>query len=115
MLSAQQNKTLTEVGPGTPMGGLLRRYWMPIAAVAELDDAPYVYDAYHPQHILLSGRTGDDGAHDFVDILGDLGVLNKARPIGYGVRIFGAGVLAAAIAWGGYVLWLQYRNRSRLD
>jgi len=27
-------------GPGTMMGELLRRYWMPIAAVAELDDNP---------------------------------------------------------------------------
>lgn len=40
MLSAQDNALLTQVGPGTPMGTLLRRYWMPIAAVAELDDAP---------------------------------------------------------------------------
>ena len=38
MLSEEQNRALTEVGPGTPMGELLRRYWMPIAAVAELDD-----------------------------------------------------------------------------
>ncbi len=40
MLSAEQNKALTEVGAGTRMGALLRRYWMPIAAVAELDDTP---------------------------------------------------------------------------
>jgi 5,5'-dehydrodivanillate O-demethylase oxygenase subunit len=40
MLSAEQNRALTEVGAGTPMGELLRRYWMPIAAVAELDDRP---------------------------------------------------------------------------
>jgi 5,5'-dehydrodivanillate O-demethylase len=40
MLSEHQNRTLTQVGRGTPMGELLRRYWMPIAAVAELDDAP---------------------------------------------------------------------------
>ena len=38
MLSEEQNRALTEVGAGTPMGELLRRYWMPIAAVAELDD-----------------------------------------------------------------------------
>ena len=36
MLSDEQNRTLTQVGAGTPMGELLRRYWMPIAAVAEL-------------------------------------------------------------------------------
>src|SRR2546426_11990952 len=40
MLSEKQNRALTEVGAGTGMGELLRRYWMPIAAVAELDDSP---------------------------------------------------------------------------
>jgi 5,5'-dehydrodivanillate O-demethylase len=40
MLSEEQNRILTEVGPGTPMGELLRRYWMPIASVAELHDTP---------------------------------------------------------------------------
>ena len=40
MLSEKQNRTITQVGRGTPMGELLRRYWMPIAAVAELDDNP---------------------------------------------------------------------------
>jgi hypothetical protein len=34
------NRTLTQVGAGTPMGGLLRRYWHPVAAVAELEDRP---------------------------------------------------------------------------
>ena len=38
MLSDEQNRRLTQVGAGTPMGELLRRYWMPIAAVGELDD-----------------------------------------------------------------------------
>jgi 5,5'-dehydrodivanillate O-demethylase len=40
VLSEEQNKALTEVGAGTRMGELLRRYWMPIAAVAELEDTP---------------------------------------------------------------------------
>ena len=31
-LSAEANRRLTEVGPGTPMGELLRRYWHPVAA-----------------------------------------------------------------------------------
>lgn len=37
MLSAEGNKRLTETGAGTGMGDLLRRYWMPIAGVSELD------------------------------------------------------------------------------
>src|SRR3984885_286216 len=36
MLTEEQNILLTRVGPGTPMGNLLRRYWMPIAGVSEL-------------------------------------------------------------------------------
>jgi 5,5'-dehydrodivanillate O-demethylase oxygenase subunit len=36
----EQNERLTRVGPGTPMGSLLRRYWQPIGTVAELADEP---------------------------------------------------------------------------
>ena len=39
-MEASVNEKLTRVGPGTPMGALMRRYWQPIAAVAELDDHP---------------------------------------------------------------------------
>src|ERR1700691_3767937 len=38
MLDEAKNKLLTQVGPGTPMGELLRRYWMPIAALSELEE-----------------------------------------------------------------------------
>ncbi|MCH8974410.1 MAG: Rieske 2Fe-2S domain-containing protein, partial [Chloroflexi bacterium] len=40
MISSQDNDLLTQVGPGTPMGELMRRYWHPIAASAELDERP---------------------------------------------------------------------------
>src|SRR5712692_8510507 len=36
MLTQEQNEQLTRVGPGTPMGELLRRYWQPVCAAAEL-------------------------------------------------------------------------------
>lgn len=36
MLSAEQNERITRVGPGTPCGALLRRYWQPVALVEEL-------------------------------------------------------------------------------
>ena len=38
MLTREQNETLTQVGPRTPMGDLLRRYWFPLAPKAEVDD-----------------------------------------------------------------------------
>ena len=36
MLSAEDNETLTRVGPGTPMGNLLRRYWIPACLSSEI-------------------------------------------------------------------------------
>src|SRR5436190_14899228 len=40
MAAHEDNVRLTQVGPETPMGDLLRRYWHPIAAVADLDQDP---------------------------------------------------------------------------
>jgi 5,5'-dehydrodivanillate O-demethylase len=36
MLTADENQALTRVGPGTPAGELLRRYWLPFMAAQEL-------------------------------------------------------------------------------
>jgi 5,5'-dehydrodivanillate O-demethylase oxygenase subunit len=36
MLTAEEGERLTRVGPGTPMGNLLRRYWHPVATTTEL-------------------------------------------------------------------------------
>ena len=40
MLSQEENEQLTQVGRGTPMGELMRRYWHPIAASSELIAKP---------------------------------------------------------------------------
>src|SRR5438132_4056422 len=37
MISPELNETLTRVGPGTPGGDLMRRYWHPIAATTQLE------------------------------------------------------------------------------
>jgi nitrite reductase/ring-hydroxylating ferredoxin subunit len=36
MISAQQNELMTRIGPGTPAGKLLRRYWQPVGLVDEM-------------------------------------------------------------------------------
>jgi nitrite reductase/ring-hydroxylating ferredoxin subunit len=36
MISREQNELMTRVGPGTPAGKLLRRYWQPVALVDEM-------------------------------------------------------------------------------
>ena len=38
MLTQEMNDRLTRVGPGTPMGELMRRYWHPIAGTAQLNE-----------------------------------------------------------------------------
>jgi 5,5'-dehydrodivanillate O-demethylase oxygenase subunit len=38
MLTPEENALLTQVGPKTPMGDLLRRYWQPVAATEEMRD-----------------------------------------------------------------------------
>ena len=40
MLNTRDNERLTQVGPGTPTGELMRRYWFPIAATLEMEKAP---------------------------------------------------------------------------
>jgi 5,5'-dehydrodivanillate O-demethylase len=40
LLTAARNELLTRVGPGTPMGDLLRRYWQPITGASELEKNP---------------------------------------------------------------------------
>src|SRR5215216_545568 len=36
MLSKEENELLTRVGPGTPMGNLMREYWVPALLSREL-------------------------------------------------------------------------------
>jgi hypothetical protein len=90
-----------------PFAASVMLWW---AGVAVMDVAPYVYDAFKPVHVLLTGRTGDNGAHDFIDVLGDLGLLHKAQPIGRGVHAFGFLMMVAALAWGAWIVWQQHRR-----
>jgi len=38
MLSREENELITRTGPGTPMGNVMRRYWMPILLERELSE-----------------------------------------------------------------------------
>src|ERR1051325_4224525 len=40
MLTQEVNDKLTRVGPGTPMGELMRRYWHPVGVVSDLEQEP---------------------------------------------------------------------------
>ena len=64
MLSIENNDRLTRVGPGTPMGALMRRYWAPAAfasQVAERDCPPVRVRLFGEDLVLFrdtSGRLG---------------------------------------------------------
>ena len=45
MLSKEDNESLTRVGPGTPMGELMRRYWIPAAFSHQICEARRPADA----------------------------------------------------------------------
>jgi hypothetical protein len=89
-----------------PFAASVMLWW---SAVAVMDVAPYIYDAWAPQHVLLTGRTGDTGSHDFIDTLGDLGLLPKAQPIGRGVHAFGLLMMVVALLWAAWLVWQQHR------
>jgi phenylpropionate dioxygenase-like ring-hydroxylating dioxygenase large terminal subunit len=55
------NTLLTEVGPGTPCGELLRRYWHPIATSAELRDLPRKVKILGEELVLFRDAQGRAG------------------------------------------------------
>ena len=38
MLTSQENEILTQVGPATPMGAMMRRFWLPVCTSAQLPE-----------------------------------------------------------------------------
>jgi 5,5'-dehydrodivanillate O-demethylase len=79
MLTQEENDRLTRVGPGTPMGSLLRRYWHPLATVAELEEEP----------VLAARLLGEDLAL-FRDSSGRLGLVrercaHRGASLAYGI------------------------------
>jgi phenylpropionate dioxygenase-like ring-hydroxylating dioxygenase large terminal subunit len=55
------NKTLVEVGPGTACGELMRRYWQPIAASAQVRDLPQKVRILGEDLVLFRDRNGRAG------------------------------------------------------
>jgi phthalate 4,5-dioxygenase len=67
MLTAEENARLTRVGPGTPMGNLMRRYWQPAllsSEVPEPDGAPVRVRLLGEDLIAFRDTNGDVGLID---------------------------------------------------
>jgi phthalate 4,5-dioxygenase oxygenase subunit len=71
MLSREDNERLTQIGPGTPMGELMRRYWIPAAFSHQFDkpDGP-------PVRVRLMGER----LVAFRDTRGRVGLLEERCP-----------------------------------
>jgi phenylpropionate dioxygenase-like ring-hydroxylating dioxygenase large terminal subunit len=57
----QPNKLLTEIGAGTPMGELMRRYWQPVGVSSELSDLPRKVTILGEDLVLFRDRKGRPG------------------------------------------------------
>ena len=66
MTTAAENKILTETGPGTPMGEIMRQYWIPAAKSSELvaDGDPVRLILLHEKLVAFRDSTGKVGIMD---------------------------------------------------
>ena len=70
MLTPEDNAVLTQVGPGTSMGSLLRRYWMPVLLSNEMPE---------PDSPPVRTRILGEDLVAFRDTNGDVGLFAQAR------------------------------------
>ncbi len=71
MLTIEQNELLTRIGRGTPMGGLIRRYWVPALLAEQLPEPDC-----DPVRVKLLGEP----LVAFRDTLGRIGLLQELCP-----------------------------------
>lgn len=75
-----------------------------------MDLAPYVADARSLTLPLLGGRTGAEvEGHDWEYLLSVVGLSAQDVLLGRAAFVLGAGLMLAALAWGGLVTWRQRR------
>ena len=57
-MRADENERLTRIGPGTPCGEMLRRYWWPIACAEEVKSSPLPVRLLGEDLVLFRTRDG---------------------------------------------------------
>ncbi len=77
-----------------------------------MDLAPYINDARELRMILLGGVTGRDvdDYHDWEYLLRESGLLQYDHVLANAAQSMGTVLMLAAFAWGGYLLYKQFRN-----
>lgn len=64
MLSVEDNRLLTGVGPGTPAGEFIRRYWVPVGLSEDVADEPQLVRILCEDLVLFRTRQGKTGLMD---------------------------------------------------
>jgi hypothetical protein len=92
-----------------PFGASVALWWL---GQSFMDCAPYIDDALVQQMVLVGGHTGTDrpGSHDWNNILGEFNALERAREFATRADTAGTLIMLAALAWGGMLLWRQFRR-----
>jgi len=92
MLSRKENERFTRVGPGTPAGEFLRRYWQPVCVAAELKENPIKRIRILGEDLVL--YRGEDGHYGLVEER----CPHRGASLAYG-RIEGASLRCSYHGW----------------
>jgi len=97
---------------GNPFGAAVGLWWL---GESFLDIAPYMDDARAGQLMLLGGVTGSEveDYHDWEVLLTKLGWLQHDHLIARTTFAIGVSFMLLSLAWGGYILWQQYKSTGR--
>jgi phthalate 4,5-dioxygenase len=96
-MKASDNQRLTQVGPNTPGGMLLRRYWHPVALLDEVD--PALSPEWAARPVKPVRLLGEDFVL-FADTQGHLGLLQRQCPHRGADLAFGRLETPATSRWG---------------
>lgn len=91
-----------------PFGAAFGLWWLSTSFV---DCAPYINDARARVLMLTTGETGQEGweGHDWYQLLSRTGNLAHDHLFARCAWALGALLMAAALAWGAWVVWRQWR------
>lgn len=87
-----------------PFGAAMCLWWTGASLV---DLSAYIWDALHPQLILLGGQTGEEGGHDWIYLLGRFGSLQNAHGWGKTAHHLGVLMMVGGVVWGASWLWAR--------
>ena len=66
----REDTELTHVGPGTPCGEYMRRFWQPVCFLDELKDLPQKVRILGEDLVVFRDQSGDEGIDPTVTVVG---------------------------------------------